>query len=117
MSQPNLAEKGTRQFSFRDMLAMVFRRKWVILSIFFVMLATGISASFQSTSEFMATSKVLIRRDTGGQLQRAKQNVHGLDEEMNTEIEILRSTPVLDRAVDYVETEIADLSDAEKAEL
>ena len=117
MSQPNLSEKGTRQLSFRDMLAMVFRRKWVILSIFFVMLATGISASFQSTSEFMATSKVLIRRDTGGQLQRSKQNVHGLDEEMNTEIEILRSTPVLDRAVDYVETEIADLSDAEKAEL
>lgn len=117
MSHSNLSVKETRQFSFRDMLAMVFRRKWIILSIFFVMLATGISASFQSTSEFMATAKVLIRRDGGSQLARTQNKTHGLDEEMNTEIEILRSTPVLDRAVDYVEAEIADLSDAEKAEL
>ena len=88
----------SRQFSFRDMLAMVFRRKWVILSIFLGTLAMGVSASLKSTSEFQATAKVLIRRSEGSSFQRQKSPYLGLEEEMNTEIEILRSNPVMNRA-------------------
>jgi uncharacterized protein involved in exopolysaccharide biosynthesis len=39
-----------RQFSFRDMVTMIFRRKWVILSIFLAMLSMGVSASLRTTS-------------------------------------------------------------------
>jgi len=107
----------TRQFTARDVLGMVFRRKWVILSIFLVTLAMGVSASLKTTSEFMATAKVLIRRAEGSSFQKLRSPYLGLEEEMNTEIEILRSSPVMERALAHVEGELAELSDAEKAEL
>jgi len=109
--------EGTRQFTARDMLAMIFRRKWVILSIFLVTLALGISASLKTTSEFMATAKVLIRRAEGSSFQKLRSPYLGLEEEMNTEIEILRSQPVMERALLRVESELAELSESEKADL
>ena len=60
---------GTRQYTARDMLAMIFRRKWVILSIFLLTLALGISASLKTTSEFVATAKILIRRAEASSFQ------------------------------------------------
>ena len=107
----------TRPFSLRDMLALVFRRKWVILGIFFVTLAMGVSASLRTTSEFMATAKVLIRRSEASSFQKSRSPFLGLEEEMNTEIEILRSDPVLERSVSYVESELKNVPDDEKAEL
>jgi len=106
-----------RAFSLRDMLALVFRRKWVILGIFFVTLAMGVSASLRTTSEFMATAKVLIRRSEASSFQKTRSPFLGLDEEMNTEIEILNSDPVLDRAVGYVTDELKNLPDDQKAAL
>lgn len=106
-----------RPFSLRDMLALVFRRKWVILGIFFVTLSMGVSASLRTTSEFMATSKVLIRRSEASSFQKSRSPFLGLEEEMNTEIEILRSDPVLERSVSYVVSALKDIPDDERAEL
>jgi uncharacterized protein involved in exopolysaccharide biosynthesis len=97
------------------MLAMVFRRKWVILTIFLATLAMGVSASLKTTSEYQAVAKVLIRRAESSSLQTRSHTTFALEEEMNTEIEILRSSPVLERALSYIETELAELPDAEKA--
>lgn len=115
MVDPHGNEKSeVRQFSFRDMLAIVFRRKWVILSFFIVILAMGISASLKTTSEYQAVSKVLIRRAEASSFAKISQPYLGLEEEMNTEIEIMRSTPVLERGLASIETELAELSDEEK---
>lgn len=114
---PAAAVSETRPFSLRDMVALVFRRKWVILGIFFVTLAMGVSASLRTTSEFMATSKVLIRRSEASSFQKSRSPFLGLEEEMNTEIEILRSTPVLERALNYVQAEIKEATAEERAEL
>jgi uncharacterized protein involved in exopolysaccharide biosynthesis len=99
------------------MLAMIFRRKWVILSIFFVTVAMGVSASLKTTSEYQAVAKVLIRRAEVSSIQRTKNTSFGLEEEMNTEIEILRSTPVMDRALSYIQQELDPLTDGERAQL
>ncbi len=107
----------TRPFSTRDFLAMLFRRKWIILTIFFVTLAMGVSASLRTTSEYQAVSKVLLRRADGSSFQKQRSPYLGLEEEMNTEIEILRSDPVLERAISEIEREIAPLADEEKAAL
>jgi len=104
----------TRPFSIRDMIAMVFRRKWIILVVFVVALGMGVSASLRTTSEFQATAKVLIRRSEASSFQKSRSPFLGLEEEMNTEIEILRSNPVLERALTYVENELKQLPDAEK---
>ncbi len=106
-----------QQFTARDMLAMIFRRKWVILSIFFVTLAMGVSASLKTTSEFQATAKVLIRRAEGSSFAKQSAPQFGLEEEMNTEIEILRSKPVLQRALSYVEAELEEVEPEELSSL
>jgi uncharacterized protein involved in exopolysaccharide biosynthesis len=113
----SLGKPEGRQFTSRDMLAMVFRRRWVILSIFAAMLAMGVSASLRTTSEYQAVAKVLIRRAEASSFQRTREPYLGLEEEMNTEIEIIRSTAVLERALGTIEKEVADLSDDEKAAL
>jgi uncharacterized protein involved in exopolysaccharide biosynthesis len=105
-----------RPFSLRDILTLVFRRKWVILGVFLVTLGMGVSASLRTTSEFLATSKVLIRRSEASSFQKTRSPFLGLEEEMNTEIEILRSDPVLERSVAYVEGELKNVGDDEKAE-
>ncbi len=104
-----------RQFSSRDFLAMIFRRKWVILSILLITMAMGVSASLKTTSEYQAVAKVLLRRSDGSSFQKARSPYLGLEEEMNTEIEILRSDPVLTRAIAEIEREVAAVSDEEKA--
>lgn len=106
-----------RAFSTRDFLAMLFRRKWVILSIFFVTLAMGVSASLKTTSEYQAVAKVLLRRSEGSSFQKMRSPYLGLEEEMNTEIEILRSDPVLTRAIFELDREVSQASDEEKAQL
>ena len=117
MTQDQPASKSeTRQFSTRDFLSMIFRRKWVILSIFFVTLAMGVSASLKTTSEYQAVAKVLIRRAEGSSFAKLKSPYLGLEEEMNTEIEILRSKAVLERALATIENEIEPLAAEEKAE-
>jgi uncharacterized protein involved in exopolysaccharide biosynthesis len=107
--------EGTRSLSTRDILSMILRRKWVILSIFLVVLSMGISASLRTTSEYQATSKVLIRRAEGSSFTKLRSPYLGLEEEMNTEIEIIRSEPVLERALSTVDEELVELSDEEKA--
>jgi uncharacterized protein involved in exopolysaccharide biosynthesis len=109
------ARTETRQFSARDMLAMIFRRKRVIITIFLVTLAMGVSASLKTTSEYQAVAKVLLRRSDGSSFQKTRSPYLGLEEEMNTEIEILRSDPVLQRAIAEIEREIATSTDEEKA--
>jgi uncharacterized protein involved in exopolysaccharide biosynthesis len=99
------------------MLAMVFRRRWIILSIFLCMLTMGVSASLRTTSEYQAVAKVLIRRAEASSFLRSREPYLGLEEEMNTEIEIIHSSPVLERALGTIEKEIAELSDEEKAAL
>ena len=117
MEAGSSAVKEGRQFTFRDMLAMVFRRKWIIVIIFLVMLSMGVSASLKTTSEYQAVAKVLLRRTEGSSFSRMRTPFLGLEEEMNTEIEILRSRPVLERAIREIDRELADLPDAEKAML
>lgn len=104
-----------RTLSTRDILSMILRRKWVILSIFLVVLSMGVSASLRTTSEYQATAKVLIRRAEASSFQKIRAPYLGLEEEMNTEIEILRSDPVLERALTTIDRELAELSDEEKA--
>ncbi|MDP6460903.1 MAG: hypothetical protein QGH59_03915, partial [Gemmatimonadota bacterium] len=87
------------------------------LSIFLATLAMGISASLKTTSEYQATAKVLIRREEGSSFQKMRSPYLGLEEEMNTEIEILKSTPVLQRALDEVAERLRDLPVEERAVL
>lgn len=112
---PTASRLEARQFSTRDFLAMLFRRKWIILSIFFVTLAIGVSASMKTTSEYQSVAKVLLRRSDGSSFQKQRSPYLGLEEEMNTELEILRSDPVLNRAIGEIEREVNEKSDEEKA--
>ncbi len=116
MNTPGPAQRGeARQFSTRDFLSMIFRRKWVILSIFLITVAMGVSASLKTTSEYQAVAKVLLRRSDGSSFQKTRSPYLGLEEEMNTEIEILRSDPVLLRAIAELEREITNVPEAERA--
>jgi uncharacterized protein involved in exopolysaccharide biosynthesis len=92
------ASAPQRQTTTREFLAVLFRRKFVILGLFIVTTATVVTISITSPVEYIASGRVLLKR---GEKQSALSPGRALysdwEEDMGSEVEVVRSAPVLDR--------------------
>jgi uncharacterized protein involved in exopolysaccharide biosynthesis len=88
--------------SARDLLSLVFRRKWVGLFIFSsIFLASAFSLSRQKVV-YVAEARILVERGaTGVSGANARPVLHWW-EEMKSEVEIARCRPVAERAVEDI---------------
>jgi uncharacterized protein involved in exopolysaccharide biosynthesis len=93
---------GTTQISARDLLTVVFRRKVPILLVAVVVAAATLTAASRSVSLFRGSAKILVKRQGPSPLATTWTPFYGLEEEMNTEVEIVRTRPVLERAVEIL---------------
>jgi succinoglycan biosynthesis transport protein ExoP len=98
-------DTGARHFSVRDILAVVFRRKVPVTIVAVVVAATALTAASRTSSVYDATAKVFLRRSGATPLANSWTPFYGLEEEMNTEVEIVRSVDVMSRAVEILEEE------------
>ena len=89
----------SRQSTAREFLAILFRRKAVILGLFAVVTVTVLTVSFTTTAEFVSSGRVLIKRgEKESALTPARRSTGDWEEEMGSEVEVVKSAPVLDRA-------------------
>jgi uncharacterized protein involved in exopolysaccharide biosynthesis len=79
-----------------------------------IVAAAALSAASRSKSVYDATAKVLIRRVGATALTTSWTPFLGLEEEMNTEVEIIHSEPVLQRAVDILKERDVSVSETVK---
>jgi len=92
-------------FSMRDFLAVGFRHKRTILRCFFGILLGTVLAVLLVPSEYTATTKFLVERERTdpavSPLQDAQVTFRGqvTEEELNSEVELLRSEDVLRQVV------------------
>jgi succinoglycan biosynthesis transport protein ExoP len=96
-------DTGGRHFSIRDILAVVFRRKVPVTIVAVIVAATALTAASRTSAVYEAAAKVYLRRSGATPLATSWTPFYGLEEEMNTEVEIIGSVEVMSRAVEILE--------------
>ena len=96
---PNPGAPITRQATAREFLAVVFRRKWLILGLFAVTTATVLGIALSTETMYQSAARVLVRRgERESVLNASRRIVSDWEQELGSEIEIVKSWPVLQRA-------------------
>ena len=93
---------GGTQISAREILTVIFRRKVPIIICAVAVGAAALSAASRTTSVYNATAKVLLRRTGAHPLATTWTPFYGLEEEMNTEVELVNTQTVLGHAVEIL---------------
>lgn len=101
MNQP--APQGgqgmARQATSREFLSIVFRRKWIILGLFLVTTATVVGIAFTTPVEYQSSGAVLVKRgEQNSALSPNRQIYSDWEEDLGTEVQVARSSPVITRA-------------------
>ena len=99
MANMNNNDNGRPPISTREILTVVFRRKVPILICAILVAAVALTAASRTTSLYEATVKVLVRRTGPTALATTWTPFFGLEEEMNTEVQIVSTTSVLEIAL------------------
>lgn len=91
-------ESGHQETTLRDFLNVVFRRKWVIVSI--VALVTVLVVYFNAARPMMykSSSRILVRRGEQSSALSGDVRYLGWSEEVSSQIEVILSDPVFKRA-------------------
>jgi tyrosine-protein kinase Etk/Wzc len=98
-------EWDERELHLRDYIQVLWRRLWVIILVFVIVLGTTVIATLLSRPSYQATALLEVQKSSGGSLSLQNmlsedlQMNGGLDRDVNTEVEILRSRTVAENAV------------------
>jgi succinoglycan biosynthesis transport protein ExoP len=108
-------DTGGARLSSREILSIIFRRKVPIVICAVAVAAATLTAASRTTSVYEATAKVLLKRSGASLLAVTWTPFYQLEEELNTEVEIINTPFVLDRAVEilrqravYIRTQSGD---------
>ena len=92
-------QSATRQeTSLRDFLDVLFRRKWLIISIVVLATALVVFMNERQPKVWESSSRVLVRRGEQPSLLNANIRVMGWEEEVASEIQVILSEDVFSRA-------------------
>src|SRR4029079_13608078 len=90
---------ASRTATARDFVAILFRRRALILGLFAVTTATVLLLGFTSSTTDFSGGRVLVKRGVPGSTLSPERRLYSdWEEDMGSEVEMIKSTPVLDRA-------------------
>ncbi len=107
LDSPQRHEVSIAQFSLRDLLTIVFKRRLFIVTILFTVVAVVMLASLLSSRTYEVTATLLVN-DARGEIPlvpAASQQViisKVTEEDLNSEIEILKSRQLVEEVVETV---------------
>ncbi len=84
--------------SVRDLISLIFRRKVISLSIFGLIFLASVVSLARQKAAYVAETRILVLRGEGGAQGPIPRPTLQWWEEMKSEVEILRSRPVAERA-------------------
>ena len=107
MSQPtSSAPNIVRQATAREFLAVLFRRKWIILGLFLVTTATVLTVSLSTPTYYQSSGRILVKRGERQSILRPdRQILSDWEQELGSEMQIMKSAQVVARARDLVDAE------------
>lgn len=101
MNQPLPGSPPTfaRQATAREFLAVLFRRKWIILGLFLITTATVVTVAVTTPAYFISSGRILVKRGERQSLLRPERQVFSdWEQELGSEMQIIKSVPVVKRA-------------------
>jgi uncharacterized protein involved in exopolysaccharide biosynthesis len=103
MTQPRtpvpVAPVSGRQATTREFFAVLFRRKWLIIGLFTVTLTTVLFVAFTTPVMYVSGGRVLVKRGEKESAFSASRQISAQwEEELGSEMEVVKSEPVLSRA-------------------
>jgi uncharacterized protein involved in exopolysaccharide biosynthesis len=85
---------------------VVFRRRWIIIGLFAVTLATVMIVAFSTPTDYVSSGQVLVRRgEQQSVMQPLRQIANDWEIELGNEIQTAQSWPVLQRAQKILDEE------------
>ena len=94
-SQPTFARQATA----REFLAVLFRRKWIILGLFLITTATVVTVAVTTPTYFISSGRILVKRgERQSMLRPDRQIFSDWEQELGSEMQIIKSVPVVKRA-------------------
>jgi uncharacterized protein involved in exopolysaccharide biosynthesis len=92
------------QATMREFFAVIFRRRWLILGLFFAVAATVLVIAFSSPPSFQSSGRVLVTRgERESALTGRVQLLNDWEQDLASEVAKVRSAPVLRRTHEILE--------------
>ena len=100
---PSAAPRFTRQATAREFLAVVFRRKWIILGLFLVTTATVITVALTTPTTYISSGRILVKRGERQSALRPDRQIFGdWEQDLGSEMQVMKSQSVVRRAKELV---------------
>jgi uncharacterized protein involved in exopolysaccharide biosynthesis len=97
-----------QQTTLREFSAVLFRRKWIVLGLFIVTTLTVLAISFSTPVSYISSGSVYVKRGERESILSAGRRVFDdWEQALGTEMEIVKSEPVLRRAREILAAEAA----------
>jgi succinoglycan biosynthesis transport protein ExoP len=106
MNEPSVTRVRPRGGA-RDFLGVLFRRRWIITTVFIVTTVTVIGLNFAQPLLYESTGKVIVKRGVRDNLLQGGMRTLTWEEELASEVEVVKSTTILTRAQKLVDDERA----------
>ena len=95
---PNPSET-IRHATLREFIAVVFRRRWVIMGLFAATTVTVLWVALSTPLEYSSSGRVLLRRgEKESVFNPSRQITGGWEEDLSSELQVVRSHPIMERA-------------------
>ena len=95
-----------RQASAREFLAVLFRRKWIIIGLFLVTTATVLSVALTTPTYYLSSGRILVKRGERQSVLRPDRQIFSdWEQELGSEMQIIKSVPVIKRARELMAAE------------
>ena len=91
--------------SIRDFVAVIFRRKWIILSVFAITATVTAATVLSRPTVWESTGKILVKRGVKDSIYGSYIRTLSWAEDLSSEVETAHSTVVLQRAQGMVDRE------------
>jgi succinoglycan biosynthesis transport protein ExoP len=98
MMMQDIAPLKARRGSARDFLAVIFRRRWIILSIFAVTTVTVLAINLSQAVYYESTGRVQVKRGMRDNIMQGQLRTVTWEEELATEVETVKSGTVIEGA-------------------
>lgn len=106
--EPQAPQTSERTATTRELLAVIFRRKWLILGLLVVTSVTVLSLAATTPTSYASSGRVqVLRGERQSALSPNRQVFSDWEEAMGGEMEVARSVPVIQRARDILAEQTA----------
>ncbi len=97
---PHVLRTGAHKATMREFVAVIFRRRWLIVGLFVVVTATVVALSFTTPVTYSSSGRVLVYRgERTNALSPNRQLFNEWESDLASEQATARSEPVIDRTV------------------